>query len=307
MVGLHIFSSDVLVASFMFSTEDDSTLIDIVEWAPKSDRDAMLKILYGIDKFLHPRSRLIDITGIKKVGEKLGYKVLLSEEIQDPLRRKIAKGATPELEREAGFLWDSNLIEMINEISYKKILNDILEDSQFGIVGAWNLAKAQAKLKVPLTFESIMSMHQLICSEQVKIGHSLEKRFHGMLRDILVVVGFTAKPRPLPSKTEFHELIGRTNQGVKSLNNMNHNLQDILNFAARHHLEFEMMHPFADGNGRLGRILVNYILQYFNYLPFVFPATKRQQYFRGFKDFERNGSTEVMEDYFLKYYSEKLE
>lgn len=36
--------------------------------------------------------------------------------------------------------------------------------------------------------------------------------------------------------------------------------EDILKSAAYLHLKFEYIHPFADGNGRVGRTLTNYFL-----------------------------------------------
>ena len=62
--------------------------------------------------------------------------------------------------------------------------------------------------------------------------------------------------------------------------NYNHdNNSDIFNKIAYYHLEFESIHPFEDGNGRTGRILLNYELLKNNLPPIVIPKDERGKYF----------------------------
>jgi cell filamentation protein, protein adenylyltransferase len=48
--------------------------------------------------------------------------------------------------------------------------------------------------------------------------------------------------------------------------------------AAEHHASFERIHPFVDGNGRVGRLLLNFLLLQQGYPPAVILAEKRRQY-----------------------------
>ena len=52
----------------------------------------------------------------------------------------------------------------------------------------------------------------------------------------------------------------------------------IVSFLAQIHHEFLMIHPFDDGNGRVGRILLKYILMRLGYPPMVIKSDDRDQY-----------------------------
>ena len=54
--------------------------------------------------------------------------------------------------------------------------------------------------------------------------------------------------------------------------------KDSLALAFFFHHKMENIHPFADGNGRTGRIVMNHILITNNYPPIVIPQTLRKEY-----------------------------
>ena len=54
---------------------------------------------------------------------------------------------------------------------------------------------------------------------------------------------------------------------------------DAFEKAASFHIEFERIHPFSDGNGRTGRVLLNMILMKMNEIPVVIPKDERSRYF----------------------------
>lgn len=65
---------------------------------------------------------------------------------------------------------------------------------------------------------------------------------------------------------------------------------------ARLHLAFEDIHPFCDGNGRIGRVVNNYELLREGYVPINIAFTNRARYYEAFKEFELEKITKIMEE-----------
>ena len=53
----------------------------------------------------------------------------------------------------------------------------------------------------------------------------------------------------------------------------------VLTAAAYFHAKLENIHPFADGNGRVGRLLFNYLLVLHNHPPIIIHEEDRRQYY----------------------------
>lgn len=59
-------------------------------------------------------------------------------------------------------------------------------------------------------------------------------------------------------------------------------IQDIIAF----HAEFEKIHPFQDGNGRVGRLIALKECLRFNIVPFLIEDSKKTFYYRGLSEWE---------------------
>lgn len=115
-----------------------------------------------------------------------------------------------------------------------------------------------------ITEKQTLEWHQRLFSET-------KNDIAGKYRDYLVRVGYYLAPdwQDVPKlMDEFIEWLNKN----KSMNPAE--------YAARAHYRFEKIHPFGDGNGRVGRLIIASILQKNNYPPLVIEYKRRKSYYR---------------------------
>lgn len=64
---------------------------------------------------------------------------------------------------------------------------------------------------------------------------------------------------------------------------------------AKFHLDFEIIHPFNDGNGRIGRVIINYQLQRIGFPSVIVRDREKKDYYKAFDDYRNGKNTKTME------------
>ena len=78
-------------------------------------------------------------------------------------------------------------------------------------------------------------------------------------------------------RQEMKKLVDEYNKQEK------HTLEEIIEF----HVEFERIHPFQDGNGRVGRLIAFKECLKNNIVPFIIFDSKKMFYYRGLKNWNK--------------------
>lgn len=169
------------------------------------------------------------------------------------------------------FIFESNAIEgsklsqnEVNAIIQKKHLKKTTERREIkevkNSIEAFNLIRS-AKFK--LNQHAIINLHKLLV-------HGLKVNTGYKKAEIVVNNKKTAP-------------VGQVRAGMKRLlvwlKNNKKNKRHPLATASDFHQRFELIHPFEDGNGRIGRLLFNFTLLRSGYPPILFLYQNRQTYF----------------------------
>jgi Fic family protein len=81
----------------------------------------------------------------------------------------------------------------------------------------------------------------------------------------------------------------------------------IIERIARFHLEFEGIHPFIDGNGRTGRLILNLDLIRNGFPPINIKFTDRKRYYDAFDSYYRDNNPTPMTELIAEYVEARLD
>jgi Fic family protein len=81
----------------------------------------------------------------------------------------------------------------------------------------------------------------------------------------------------------------------------------IIEAVSEFHLRFESVHPFIDGNGRTGRLILNLELIKAGLLPIDIKFSDRQRYYQSFSDYYETGTPDTLCELVTDYEEKELE
>lgn len=171
----------------------------------------------------------------------------------------------------------------------RKPLKDHME--AVGHKEAFDFVLDLVKEQVPLSESIIKQIHYLVLADK--------KDDRGVYRRIPVKI-MGAKHEPLQP----YLIQPKMEQLLESYSN---STEHIIRRLARFHIEFEGIHPFIDGNGRTGRLLVNLELMKAGYPPIDIKFTDRISYYNAFDEYHVKHNLEAMEKLFEGYVIARLD
>ena len=223
------------------------------------------------------------------------------EELQN--RRPLTAGEVERLAEEfiVEYTYNSNAIEG-NTLTLREtdmVLRGLTIDQKplkdhmeaVGHKEAFEFVQDLVKNQVPLSESIIRQIHYLVLADK--------KDDRGVYRRVPVrIMGAKHEPvQPYLIQPKMEQL----------LESYRNNTEHMITKLARFHIEFEGIHPFIDGNGRTGRLLVNLELMKAGYPPIDIKFTDRVAYYNAFDEYHVKHNLNAMEKLFAGYVNVSLD
>jgi len=199
------------------------------------------------------------------------------------------------------FTYNTNAIEgsELNSIEVKEILEkgkwpkkskeDIAET--YGVNNAIEFIR---NTKEHISLELINELHRIVFKNSKEFAGEFRKRGEEVVvRDGLGNIVHYGAPQSRVVSL-LHELIEWYDK--------NKNKYPALVLASVVHNQFENIHPFRDGNGRVGRLLLNNILIKNGLPPVNIDFKNRRQYYSALQEYEKNNNLRPTIDLLIKEY-----
>ena len=145
------------------------------------------------------------------------------------------------------------------------------------------------KLKT-ITQDIILSWHSEIFG-QTKIGEAGSIRSYRVDIKVNDEIEFATVPQIKPKLKKLFNLINKYDGIITPVE-----------LACIVHYEFVTIHPFGDGNGRISRLLMNYILYKYDYPLLLIKNTDRKAYFKALERSQLSSDDIYFKKWFMRYY-----
>lgn len=219
--------------------------------------------------------------------------------------RPLTEGEVERLRQEfmIDFTYNSNAIEG-NTLTLKEtamVLEGMTIDQKpmkdhleaVGHRDAFVYVQSIAEKELPLSESIIKNVHSLVLMNRPE-DRGVYRRI-----PVRIVGAYTEPVQPYMIEPKMNELINKNEKRKISM----HTIERI----ARFHLEFEGIHPFIDGNGRTGRLILNLDLIRNGYPPINVKFTDRKRYYDAFDAYYRDGNAEEMTELLCEYVNARLD
>ncbi len=168
------------------------------------------------------------------------------------------------------------LLEM--KLSRNVDLREVFEAKNLARVMQHIRTKAQ---ETDISKEVILSLHQTLLSN---IDERIAGRFRK--RGEYVRVGTHIAPDPVHVERMIKDILVEYSSDLESY---------FADKIAKFHLDFETIHPFCDGNGRIGRALMNYQLERIGFPVIIIRDKEKRIYYQAFSDYRDSKNKKTME------------
>lgn len=168
------------------------------------------------------------------------------------------------------------LLEMT--VSREVSLREVFEAKNLARVVGYICNKSQ---ETDISKETILLLHQMLIGG---IDDSIAGRFRK--KGEYVRVGTHIAPAPEHVEQMIESIIVEYSSDLAAY---------FVDKIAKFHLDFETIHPFNDGNGRIGRVLVNFQLMRLGFPGIIIRDKEKKRYYKAFNDYRDNNNTRAME------------
>ena len=164
------------------------------------------------------------------------------------------------------------------EISRNVSVREVFEAKNLAKVMEYTRGKA---LEAELSKEMVLLLHKLLINN---IDDAIAGRFRASGE--YVRMGTHIAPAP--------EHVERMVEGILLEYTADH-LNYFTDKIAKFHLDFETIHPFCDGNGRMGRVIINYQLMRFGFPTVIIRDKEKRIYYSSFGEYHDSKNRKTME------------
>ena len=146
---------------------------------------------------------------------------------------------------------------------------------------------------IPLDESVIKNIHALVLMDRPE-----DKGIYRRI-PVRIMGAYTEPVQPYLIEPNIRELLAENKLRRETMNPIER--------IARFHLEFEGIHPFIDGNGRTGRLLLNLDLIRNGYPTINVKFTDRKRYYDAFDAYYQDGNADEMINLIAGYVDERLD